>query len=84
MLAINLIKLVVYDATVVINRVVVVVVQGVAVAGCKERCVAVQGVAAVAVQGVAAVAVQGVAVAGCKERCVAMQVVAAAAMKKLR
>ncbi|KAL0705829.1 hypothetical protein Bca4012_072254 [Brassica carinata] len=45
---------------VVVNRVVAVVVQGVAVAGCKERGVAVQRVAAVAVQGVAAVAVKDV------------------------
>ncbi|KAL0755876.1 hypothetical protein Bca101_093544 [Brassica carinata] len=51
---------------VVVNRVVAVVVQGVTVAGCKERGVAVQGVAAAAVkklrahEGVAAVAVPGV------------------------
>ncbi|KAF3585233.1 hypothetical protein F2Q69_00027271 [Brassica cretica] len=36
------------------------VVQGVVVAECKERCVAVQGVAAVAVQGVMALAVKDV------------------------
>ena len=37
---------------VAVNRVVAVVVQGVAVAGCKERGAAVQGVAAVAVKDV--------------------------------